>query len=277
LAVTHYNTAQLADALRASGIGPGDIVSLQASLGRLGLPADVALNYASIGGLVIDTFLDVLGPSGTLIVPTYSYSIGRGEIFDVENTPSGIGEFSELFRTRYAAVRSRDPMVSSAAVGPLGRDVLRNISQSCYGEGSTFENLRRAKAKICCLGISLYWATFRHHIEQLAQVPFRFVKTFTGIVRENNVDVTEAWTYFAAPQIPNCEPFGLPMERKAREAGLVRVMPIGRGEIMTIVAGDYFDFGIQVFAADPWLTAKGPPAPPEEIFRDEPQYWQQRR
>ena len=140
--------------------------------------------------------------------------------------------------------------------------------------GERFHNLRRSRAKICCLGISLYWSTFRHHIEEQAAVPFRFLKTFTGVVRENNSDSPERWFYFAAPKITNCEPYGLPLERKAREVGLVRVASVGRGEIMAIDAHEFFDFGCKAFAADPWLAAKGPPAPPDVIFRDEPQYWQ---
>jgi len=270
----NYTRDDLLAAIRDVGIAAGDVVSLQVSLGRLGMPRDLAPNYADISNFVIDCFLQVLGPGGTLVVPTYTYSIGRGEVFEVETTPSGIGEFPDIFRMRPGAIRSRDPMLSNAAIGPASKALLRDISRSCYGEGSAFHNLRRARAKICCLGISLYWSTFRHHIEEQAAVPFRFVKTFTGVVRENNSDSLERWFYFAAPRIANCEPYGLPLERKARETGLVGVTRVGRGEIMAIDAQAYFDFGCKAFAADPWLAAKGPPAPPEIIFRDEPQYWQ---
>ncbi|HZP68462.1 MAG TPA: AAC(3) family N-acetyltransferase [Pseudolabrys sp.] len=270
----HYTRDELIAAIRAVGIRAGDVVSLQVSLGRLGMPHGVAANYAALSNFVIDCFLHVVGPDGTLIVPTYTYSIGRGEVFEVETTPSAIGEFPDIFRTRPSAIRSRDPMLSNAGIGPAAREILRDISRSCYGEKSVFHNLRLAGAKICCVGISLYWSTFRHHIEEQAAVPFRFVKTFTGIVRENNSDSEELWSYFAAPRIANCEPYGLPLERKAREARLVKVANVGRGEIMVIDAQAFFEFGCQALATDPWLTAKGPPAPPEIIFRDEPQYWQ---
>ena len=270
----NYTRDDLVAAIRGVGIAADDVVSLQVSLGRLGMPRDVAPNYADLSNFVIDCFLHVLGPRGTLVVPTYTYSIGRGDVFEVETTPSAIGEFPDILRARPGAIRSRDPMLSNAAIGPASKAILRDISQSCYGEGSVFHNLRRSRAKICCLGISLYWSTFRHHIEEQAAVPFRFLKTFTGVVRENNSDSPERWFYFAAPRITNCEPYGLPLERKAREVGLVRVASVGRGEIMAIDAHEFFDFGCKAFAADPWLAAKGPPAPPDVIFRDEPQYWQ---
>ncbi|TLG77614.1 AAC(3) family N-acetyltransferase [Methylocystis sp. B8] len=269
----HYTRDDLLRAIEGVGIRPGDTVSLQVSLGRLGMPFGVEPNYPALSNFMIDSFLEVLGPQGTLVVPTYTYSIGRGTVFEVETTPSSIGQFPEVFRSRQGVVRSRDPMMSSAAIGPRAAAVLRNISRSCYGEGSTFQRLREVNAHICTLGISLYWATFRHHIEEVAGVPFRFPKSFTGIVRENGRESRETWSYFAAPIVDNCQPNGLPLERRARDTGLVRITPVGRGEIMAIDAGKYFEFGLNELRTNPWLTAKGPPAAAEVIFKDEPQWW----
>jgi aminoglycoside 3-N-acetyltransferase len=272
----NYTREELIAAIRAVGIGEGDIVSLQVSLGRLGLPRDVAPNYQALSNFVIDAFFDVLGPRGTLVVPTYTYSIGRGDVFEVETTQSAIGEFPEVFRKRLGASRSRDPMLSSAGIGPASHDLLRMVSQSCYGDGSTYHRLREADAKICTLGISLYWATFRHHIEEMAAVPFRFVKRFTGIVRERGQDTNETWSYFAAPYVENCQPDGAALERQIRAAGLLNIATVGRGEIMAIGARDYFEFGRAALRKDPWLTAKGPAAPAEDIFANEPQWLESR-
>jgi aminoglycoside 3-N-acetyltransferase len=268
----HYTRNDLLRAIEGAGIRSGDVVSLQVSLGRLGLPFGVERNYEALSNFTIDAFLEVLGSRGTLVVPTYTYSIGRGTAFEVETTPSSIGEFPEVFRQRQNVVRSRDPMMSSAAIGPNSSAILRDISHACYGEGSTFHRLRDADAKICTLGISLYWATFRHHIEEAANVPFRFPKLFTGIVREHGVDALETWAYFAAPLVECCQPNGMPLERRAREEDLVAVAPVGRGEIMVIGARKYFEFGLAELQKDPWLTAKGPPAASEIIFKDEPQW-----
>ena len=268
----HYAREDLLSALAAAGIGRGDVVSLQVSLGRIGLARGVAPDYRSQANFVIDAYLEVLGPHGTLIVPTYSYSIGRGEVFEVEVTPSALGEFTEVFRKRSDTIRSRDPMLSSAGIGPAALDVLRASSRSCYGSGSTFHQLRIVGAKICTLGVSLYYATFRHHIEEMANVPFRFVKHFTGTVRERGEESQETWMYFAAPHVANCSPDGLRLERKVRAAQLLAIAPVGRGELMVIGAREYFDFGIAELCDDPWLTAKGPPAPAAVLFACEEQW-----
>jgi hypothetical protein len=73
--------------------------------------------------------------------------------------------------------------------------------------------------------------------------------------------------------VDNCQPNGLPLERRAREEGLVQIASVGRGEIMAIDARIYFEFGLRELQRDPWLTAKGPPAEPEFIFKNEPQWW----
>ncbi len=222
---------------------------------------------------MIDAFTEVLGPNGTLVVPTYTYSIGRGEVYEVETTAGTIGEFSEVFRKRPNVIRSRDPMTSAAAAGPKAATVLRTISRSCFGEGSTFHRLREVNARICMLGLGLHWATFVHHIEEVAKVPFRFSKSFTGIVREQGVDAEETWSYFAAPTIENCRSNSLALERRAREEGLLQIATVGRGEIVAIDATSYLEFGLEELRRDPWLTAKGPPAEPQYLFKDEPQWW----
>ncbi len=214
---------------------------------------------------VLDVVLEVIGPRGTLVVPTYTYSFGRGEVFDVESTPSAIGDFPEFFRRRPGVIRSRDPMLSHAALGPSAEAIVRRISRSCCGEGSVFDRLRERDGKICTLGVSLYYATFLHHIEESAKVPFRFVKPFRGRVREAGIERDETWAYFAAPQgVPNCAKNPEPMERIVRAAGLVKVAPVGRAGVSTISARDYFEEGRRQFRLDPWLTAAGPPVPIEK-------------
>lgn len=271
-----YSRQELIEGIQQSGIKSGDIISLQVSLGRLGLPEGLPAHYTIVSNFVIDAFLEVLGESGTLIVPTYTYSIGKGEVYEVETTPSRIGDFTEVFRKR-SEVRSRDPMLSSAGIGPASTYLLRPISNSCYGKGSTFHRLRKLDTKICTLGVDLYYATFRHHIEEMANVPFRFLKQFSGIIRESGEDSRETWEYFAAPYVDACEPNGQPLTRMVQEAGLVGVGKIGRGEIKTISAREFFDFGVRQLKLDPWLTAKGPADAPIELFGKEPQWLERNR
>jgi aminoglycoside 3-N-acetyltransferase len=252
-----YSRTSLANAISEVGVGEGDTVALNVSIGRLGLP-EGASDIPGIARLVLDAFHEVIGDSGTLIVPTYTYSIGRGEVYEVETTPSAVGEFTEFSRHQPGSLRSRDPMLSNAGCGPRAEAILRNISRSCCGEGSVFHNLRARDAKICTLGLGLYYATFIQHIEEMSGAPFRMHKNFTGIVMEHGVKSEETWTYYAVPYLANCAPDPLAMEKRAREAGIVRIARVGRGQIMCVDANTYFEFGVRELKRDPWFTAKGP-------------------
>lgn len=268
----HYTRDDLLRAIEGVGIRSGDTVSLQVSLGRLGLPLGVERTYAALSDFAIDAFLEVLGPEGTLVVPTYTYSIGRGTVFEVETTPSSIGEFPEVFRRRRGVVRSRDPMMSSAALGPNAHAILRQISNQCYGVGSVFDNLTKKNAVICTLGLGMWWATFCHYIEKIADAPFRFDKLFRGLVRECGQETEEEWIYFAAPRVSNCASNSIALEKKANCRSLIRIASVGRSEIHAVFASDYLEFGVKELRKNPWLTAKGPPAAPEIIFKDESQW-----
>lgn len=262
--MSHYGQASLTQALRACGVREGDILFSHVSLGRLGI-AEEGRTMEVVSQVLLGALRAAVGQSGTLLVPTYTYSIGSGALFDVQETPSAVGEFTEFFRKQPGALRSADPMLAVAGQGPRALELLTALPKTCYGDGSVYERLRRTDAKICNIGVGLYYATFRHHIEELAEVPFRFKKDFTGQVRAAGVVREERWTYSCAPRLPCCAPLGLPLEKLCRQAGLVRAAPVGWSEVVCIGARDYFDFGLARLKEQPWLTAKGPPCSPAEL------------
>lgn len=261
----HYTRDELRDAVSFIGISHGDVVLLHVSLGRLGIPAETGPDFPAMSSLLIDVFADAVGPTGTLLVPTYTYSFRRGEMFDVAESPATTGEFCERFRRRPDVIRSRDPMLATAGIGPAAHDILRRISFNCYGEGSTFDRLHECGAKICTIGLGLWWATYCHYIERSAAVPFRFDKSFTGVIREDGRDAAETWTYFAAPHLVNCQSNSIALERRVRQEGLLRLAPVGRGQIAVIGAREFKSFGLNEFQKNPWLTAQGPPCDASEL------------
>ena len=76
--------------LRRLGVNAGDLVMVHSSLRSLGMVDEGAQT-------VVDAFLDVLGPLGTLVGPSFTFgSVGsRSFVFDVLKTPSEMGAVSE--------------------------------------------------------------------------------------------------------------------------------------------------------------------------------------
>lgn len=97
----------LADDLYRLGLRPGDRVVVHSSLKAIG-PID--------GGAetVIRALLDVIGPGGLLVVPTFTYFTVR---FDPTSEPGLTGRIPETLRSWPGAVRSWHPTHSVAAIG----------------------------------------------------------------------------------------------------------------------------------------------------------------
>lgn len=259
-----YNQESLTAAFRAAGIEKGDTVFIHISMGRLGR-LQGGTTQERINEVLMGSLTESVGTTGTILVPTYTYSIGRREVFDVQGTPSTVGPFTEYFRTLPGSVRSREPMLAVNGIGPRAAELFHDLPRTCFGEGCVYDRLRGIGAKLCVLGVGLYWATFRHHIEEMAEVPFRFSKKFRGTIRDHGKEVEEEWAYYAAPFLPNCQPNGIPLEKKIREEKVCRTAAVGRSEVLVIGAREYFDFGYRELKRDPWFTAVGPACGAKEM------------
>jgi aminoglycoside 3-N-acetyltransferase len=106
----YLTQTEIRAALEQAGIGNGDLVLGHFALSRFG--------YIEGGadGL-IDTLLALLGPDGTLVMPTFTFSwVGRPP-YDPHNTPSRVGAVTDRFWRRPGVLRSAHPTHSFAAVG----------------------------------------------------------------------------------------------------------------------------------------------------------------
>jgi aminopeptidase-like protein/aminoglycoside N3'-acetyltransferase len=256
--LSDYTRESVVRALKEAGIEQGDSIFCHISFGRLGRP-DCALNAESIHRLMHQALRETVGDSGTILIPTYTYSIGKNEPFVTESTPSTVGPFTEYFRTCPGVLRSAEPMLAVSGEGPKAANFLSDLPHTSYGHGSIYERLRNEGTKVCTLGLPLHWATFRHHIEELAGVPFRFCKHFTGKVISQGLSQIQTWSYFAALRQTQCNPNGRRLQELLRSRSQCIVAPLGRSEVWSIRASEYFDFGLEALREDPWYTAEGPP------------------
>ena len=104
------STTQLTDDLRQLGIQPGSLLLVHTSLRNVGLVSDGP-------AAVIDALRTVLGPNGTLVMPTMTDSV---QIYDPRTTPTvHMGIVAETFWRMEGVLRSTHPAGSFAAVGPL--------------------------------------------------------------------------------------------------------------------------------------------------------------
>ena len=153
---------QLAEGFEALGIRSGDTLLVHSSLKSLegASPADV-----------IEALLALLGPEGTLMLPTLSYLYANRDnpVFDVRRTPSNVGAIPEYFRTEYPVLRSLCPTHSCAAVG-LRAEYLtgsHHLDETPCGPNSPFSRLRDAGGKVLFIGCGTRPNTSMHAVEEL--------------------------------------------------------------------------------------------------------------
>ncbi len=233
------------------GVEPGDVVMVHSAVFTLGIVED------GLAG-VYKAFRNVLGRDGTLVVPTFSYSFRRGEVYDVRNTPCPkvLGAFSEYVRSAEGAVRSADPLFSMAAIGPQAKELMRRPSNRCFGQGSVYETLFARNMLILAIGITYDTGISAFmHLERLANVEYRRDLVLHGMtVGLDGIPYADTAVHFErnVEKFPggrrNRIPFGLEMERQ----GISKAIDYGSGRHIAIRAKPFEAFTLKRLHSDPW-------------------------
>jgi aminoglycoside 3-N-acetyltransferase len=174
------SSSELVRAWQSCGIGLGDTVllhsnSLRASLlqRRAGLPHSPSDLLA--------TFLEAIGPEGTLLMPLFNFGFAQGLPFDIRSTPSHMGALTEAARQHRQAVRTGHPIYSFAVLGAQAHRFENLDNFSGYGADSPFGLLRELDGKVAALDLSdQACMTYYHHVEEMCAVDYRYLKVFEG-------------------------------------------------------------------------------------------------
>lgn len=130
---------------------------------------------------ILDSFLDCLGSSGTLILPLYNFDFPTTKYFDIRNTPSQMGALTEVARKRSDVVRTGHPIYSFAILGKEKDKFDGLVNESGYGENSPFGLLHELDGKIASLDLEDQDSmTFYHYVEESMVINYRYFKNFTG-------------------------------------------------------------------------------------------------
>jgi aminoglycoside 3-N-acetyltransferase len=162
-------------------------------------PDDLVFLFTGVWGLgklknglgdITDAFRRVL-PEGLLLIPTFSYSWGKNEVFDPKTTPCpDMGVYPNTVFQEPDFIRTNNPNFSAAALrteknAALIADLF-NVDDTCFGEHSVFGNVvrysRKRRAWILLLGGAfkdcLFRCTFIHYAQMKVGVPHRYEKKF---------------------------------------------------------------------------------------------------
>ncbi len=160
---------EIAADLRGLGFGSGDLVAVHSSLKSLGQVEGGA-------EAVIEAFLGVLGPTGNLLMPVFSFtfsSLDSTALYDPQRTPSRVGTVTEVFRNDPRTTRSLHPTHSVGVIGPLADVLTRDhLASSPLGRGSPFDRFRERDGTVLMIGCDLTSCSVLHLYEVLAGLPY---------------------------------------------------------------------------------------------------------
>lgn len=233
-----YCQEDIRRALGVSGVKKGDTIFAHTNLKSFG-----RLNGRISREKFIQSFLnsmtDVIGQEGNLIIPTFSYSFCKKEIFDPNLTPSTVGILTEYFRKQKGVKRSIDPIFSVAALGP-DQGYFLDVSTDCFGKNSIFEKLFLKNVKIVFFGETFDF-TYLHFIEQNYGVPYRFNKSFAGSIKIGDALNVYDFNYYVKPLDKNVKYDLEGVAKFLEHKGVLKSAQLGYSKIRTVSAVDAFN------------------------------------
>lgn len=250
--MNHYTEANLTSALNDLPIDKDDVLFLHSNIGFFGR-AEGVIGAGALCQMFFDALMKRVGDNGTLVVPSFTYSFPRQKIFDLSQAAPEMGIFSEWVRQRPQARRSLDPSYSVTAVGQKAELLTQDAPENSFSHDSFFGRFLRENGMILNLNFDA-GSTFLHYLERKFNVPYRFDKTFEGIISDRGKRFTTKNTIYVRYQssdltIPIFEPF----HRLAVEQGYFKSIPLGRGSLGCIRAADCEKLLAKTLPSRPWL------------------------
>lgn len=237
--------------LRAIGVLEGDICLFHSSF----------KSFGSVEGgaeTVIAAFESVLGPEGTLVVPTLCSK-------DFENSyqtwhmdkPSDCGYLTEYFRKQANVLRSDHATHSVAARGKEAYSLtfehgargphMTPFGEYAFSDSSPWAKMYERNAKIVFVGVTMMYNTMKHFVERryvewvLSQIPDEEkCRQMTAMVKR--FDFAEGvWPYYNSER----------MQTRLEEAGLLRSTKCGNATLLCVEAKPSSDFALTLLQTEP--------------------------
>jgi aminoglycoside 3-N-acetyltransferase len=243
--------------LEKLGIRRDDRVVMHSDLKKLA-KARVLVKMPNCGAdLLIDAFLEQLGPNGILCVPTFtctflSPSAGPvGEIFDPDSTPSRVGSITNAVLQRKDRVRSLHPTHSWAAIGEDADEFVKgHDNTSTFGRDSVCGRMYDWDFKIVWFGTTGTTNTSTHFGEDWLYLPY--MTTEDALVRDG--DSYQRVTVTRSPSGPrNFYADGCKLDRLLEQSGIQTVGTVHAATVKVMRHRDFMEHELRALLDDPCL------------------------
>ena len=176
---------QLVTDLRRLGLKSGMDVMVHSSLSKIG-PVEGGADT------VVDALLEVVGRSGTVLMPSFNHR--AAQVYNRLTTPTTNGAIPDAFWRRPDAVRSEHATHAVAALGPRAETYCNShLEAGCWEPESPIGQLVHGDGWLLALGTT-HWTTTAYHVAEMS-VPCGCIDPFGDIHRvvDSTGTVEEVW------------------------------------------------------------------------------------
>ena len=189
---------ELQNKLRLLGIQKGDILYIASDVSLL-LHEEVKKknivnkkDYIKYLDKIIDNLKILIGETGTLLFPVFTWDFCRDKCFDYLESRGDCGVLSNRALERADFIRTKHPIYSFCVYGKHAAYLKNMNNVDSWGTDSPFAWLHRNNAKQLLINVSVQRGlTFMHYVEQQNQVDYRYMKKFTSLYKDENREVRE--------------------------------------------------------------------------------------
>ena len=233
-----YRIPDIKAALEQIGIQAGDDIFIHSNIGFFGRMNECKKREILCKAF-LDTILTVISESGTLVVPTFSYSFCHGEIFSPIETPTGCGLLSQYVIQQKNAVRSLDPNFSVASIGMRAVHYTKNPTNESFGKGSFFDRFIQNNGKIICMN-------------------FDAGSTFNGTIIDGNKKIRDYFVHFVySLKRPEDAPDLTAVHSLCRSSGILKTANLGKGTMLAMESQTYCEVISEELKRRPRFMTKG--------------------
>ncbi len=239
--------------LRRLGVQPGDVLMIHSSLRSMG---------HVVGGAptVVDALLEVLGPTGTLVGPSFNYetALDPNFVLDLPNTPSDMGAIADEIRRRAGNNRSRHLTHSVSAIGRHAQTIVTAPGPTAWSADGPLGTVFKLNGRFLLLGVTYQSFTACHLLEVAFRLRYRKLDTLSRRLRRGDGSVVpfDSTIYLRAVGYPGYDfnRVGQAME----DTGITTIATVGNAIARLIPARPMHEFAAPHVRRDPdYLLQQG--------------------
>jgi aminoglycoside 3-N-acetyltransferase len=166
-----------------------------------------------------------------LLFPTFNYSFCSDGIYDVKTAPAEVGVLNEYVRQLHPNLRTRTPVFNFCILNNIGFS--QSAVENPFSHESTFAEIVKFRAQILFYGSGLHGNTFIHHVEELMNIGYRYIKLFPGEIVEPDGSRQQLTLKYRVRPLEGGVTYDWDLlEAELESQGILKKYPLGNGHLM---------------------------------------------